>query len=251
MQAAKKPSNRRAQILKRREANAPANDGDKSGSSKLTVGKLLERAAYTGAPDQKFAVFAYVGKTARQACDKFGINILGCFATMEAAKEFCLQLRTDWPYFDTWIMEMGAWDHIPVPEDKLGRMELNYDNTELQKIMDGHRTRLLASEKAMKGRLDKFRRTHKVHSETGTSISTVSPVAATAKPLPAEAKAAAEERGHTLPVGQAAAPQDTIVEPPTPELEEEAVETPASLEDDVNRRIAALKNLRASTVKEE
>jgi len=104
-------------------------------------------------PDnQQWGVIVYVGPDSDQQCDRMAINFLGAFGSIEDAKRYATQLKTErFNMFTMYVIEMNKLIAFPPPKDVNDR---NYSNETLDKIMNNQKQRMYTSEQRMNSRID-------------------------------------------------------------------------------------------------
>lgn len=89
-------------------------------------------------PGQRFALLSYVGPTARQKADQWGLKIRGVFGTKEEAQSHVKRLQREDKLFDIYLVDCFKWLMWPPPSvDKID--DVQYQEAFLNEMMQSYK----------------------------------------------------------------------------------------------------------------
>lgn len=100
-----------------------------------STGKVL-REDYVTVPGQRFALISFIGPTAQQKADKWGMKIRGVFNTKDEANEHVKELMKSDPSFDVYMVDMYKW--LLIPPDREQIKDVHYQEEYLEKMVQGY-----------------------------------------------------------------------------------------------------------------
>ena len=101
-------------------------------------------------PGQRFVCLSFVSPEGIRNCTTRGLKVRGVYPTYQEAQERCKELQTKDSDFDIFIGEVGKW--CPWDPDPNSAKDQQYQEEELQKLVEGYKNNLTKAQKLQEER---------------------------------------------------------------------------------------------------